>query len=842
MTLHAKDQEQLIASTAMSSEDLTSVKTLQSSKNIFRLLRLPKSLEQAFRVHYRSESTTIVRYSVYGLISLYLLVVLPVGLLIHDPMRNVWLDTAVYPIGIALIIIWLCTKIPQLSNFTELSLRFGVFLSLAGTIYGFLILGNTLLGLVAGCETIYVLMVAFSLLMLRILAALASAIAAFLIALIAANLANIETIWINTFLYFWVPLLISAVTGYLLEHAARREFIQRLMHQHDKLQIVNDLAAMVNDVDDMDAVLSLALARICRHTGWVAGRVLTVDDTHQHTTAHYETSELADHSLATIEELWLSPLSSLVTQVIHSGSAQWQEYNINSTPTPTDPKHTPKMHLVYPVKLDNRVLAVLEFFSMQYEQPDERFLSLMENIGNQLGRVFERKSQQQDMKIRALHDVLTGLPNRAYLFDRLRMEIARSKRDPYYGFCVLFVDIDRFKWINDSLGHLRGDRLLVELARRLQQGIRAVDFAARIGGDEFAVLIEATQDSAQAIAAVEQIKKQLEQPFTMTGHSIHISSSIGIALSAAHYVEPEELLRDADIAMHHAKRNGRGTFTIFADEMREQATGQLKLVAELRQAIQEQQLTLHYQPIVRMDSGLVIGFESLIRWHHPERGMIPPMHFIPLAEETGLIVPITEWVLQQACQQLSIWQHQMGDQTTSISVNLCASYLTQSDMPDQILAAIQAANISPTTLHLEITETQIVGNADICMTNINRLREASVEVYIDDFGTGYSSLNYLASFRVNTLKIDKSFLENLQEGGKDEHIVRAITSLSHHLGMTVIAEGVENYTQMQLLKEIGCDFVQGFLLSKPVESQLATQMLGKKFVLTDVDQRIQMQG
>ncbi|MDE2422274.1 MAG: GGDEF domain-containing protein [Gammaproteobacteria bacterium] len=841
MIINTKNQEQFISPTTIDSEDLTSLKTLRSSQNIFRLLQLPKSLEEAFRVHYRSESTTIVRYSVYGLIALYLLVVLPVGLLIHDSMRDLWLDTAVYPIGVALIIIWLCTKIPQLSSFTELSLRFGVFLSLAGTIYGFLILGNTLLGLVAGCETIYVLMVAFSLLMLRILAALASAIAAFAIALTAAKLANIEIIWINTFLYFWVPLLISAVTGYLLEHAARRDFVQRLMHQQDKLQMVNDLAIMVNDVDDMDTVLSLALARICSHTGWIAGRVSTVDDAHQQTSAHYETPKLIDDTLSAIEQLWLSPLPLWAKQVVDAGSAQWRTYEINSNHT-ISLKHSPKMHLIFPVKLDNRTLAVLEFFSMQYEQPDERLLSLMENIGYQLGRVFERQLQLQDMKVKALHDVLTGLPNRAYLFDCLRTEIARSQRDPNYGFCVLFLDMDRFKWVNDSLGHLSGDRLLVELSRRLQQGVRATDFAARLGGDEFAILITSTRDKSQAIAAVERIKKQLEKPFTMAGHTIHISLSIGVALSAAHYIEPEELLRDADIAMYHAKQQGHGTFTIFTDEMREQAIGQLKMVVELRQAIQDQQLTLHYQPIVRMDSGVVIGFESLIRWHHPDRGMISPAQFIPLAEETGLIVPITEWVLQQSCQQLSIWQHQLGDKTTSISVNLCASYLTQSDMPDQILAAIQAANISPTTLHLEITESQIVGNADICMTNINRLREASVEVYIDDFGTGYSSLNYLASFRVNTLKIDKSFLENLQEGGKGEHIVRAITSLSHHLGMTVIAEGVENYTQMQLLKEIGCDFVQGFLLSKPVESRLATQMLGKKFALTDVDQRNQMQG
>jgi diguanylate cyclase (GGDEF)-like protein len=740
------------------------------NNNIFRLLRMPSNLERAFRADYRGKATSTVRYSVYGLIALYLLVVLPVALLINDPQQDVWRGYAVYPIGVSLFIIWISTQLGRLNDYVEFTLRLGVFVSLSGTIYGAIVLNNTLLGQVANCETIYVLIVAFSLLMLRSLSALSSAIGAFLVAAVAARLNGLHISWVGVFLYFWVPLLICAVTGYLMEHAARRDFIQSLMHQQDKLQMVSEIATLVNDADDVDAMLSLALGRVCAHTGWVAGRVQAMVDAEQSITAQYIGSKLVGGARLDIEKVLLAPLLPWVTRVIDSGAARWQDYNLalGRVDKPNDPQSYPQLHLVFPVKLDNKVLGVLEFFSVRREPPDERLLSLMDNIGYQLGRVFERRRQQRDLKIKALHDVLTGLPNRTYLFDRLRTDIARAKRERGFGFGVLFINVDRFKWINDSLGHLGGDRILVELSRHLQQGVRAEDFVARLGGDEFAILIDAF-DEAQAVVAMERILQQLEKPVTVAYQDIHLDVSVGIAMYAPHYTEPEEVLRDAAIAMSDAKQRGRGTFTIFADDMHGQAVGRLKLAAELRQAIKDRQLILYYQPIVCLSSGRVIGFEALSRWQHPERGLLSPVHFIPLAEETGLIVPITEWVLQEAAQQLALWQ-QAGDQTTSISVNLCASYLTQLDMPDQILAVIAAANIDPSRLHLEITETQIVGNADICMVNINRLREALVEIYIDDFGTGYSSLNYLASFRVNTLKIDKCFLQKLCEGGKDAHI------------------------------------------------------------------------
>lgn len=803
-----------------------------SRLNFFSLLYLPSKLEQAFREDYENKATATVRYSVYGLTALYFLVVLPIALIISDPSKVAWLMYAVYPIGIALLLIWMTTQVAKLKSYAVFSLRFGVFFSLSGTIYGTITLHHTLLGQVAGCETIYVLIVAYSLLMLRTMAVLVSAGAAFLVAALAAYVTQTAIPWISMFLYFFVPLLICSITGYLLEHAARRDFIQNLMQQLDKLRVGNDIAALINDMDEIDAVLAMALGRVCAHTRWIAGRVLTLEDVDHHLSAHYIDNNIPHETLLQIEQIWRLPIPSWAYQVATTGHAQWHNWSDSSAGHSVDHVHSPQLQLVFPVKLDNQVLALLEFFSMSQEQPDERLMSIMDNIGHQLSRIFERKRQQQDQKIKALHDVLTNLPNRAYLFDRLHANIARTQRDPGFGFCVFVINVDHFKWINDSLGHLMGDRLLIELSKRLQ---RASDFVARIGGDEFAIMIEAIEGETQAIAAMERILRQLGHTFTLNDHDIHLSLSIGIALNASHYKEPQELLRDAGIAMYHAKQSGRGTYTIFSHEMHIQAVGRLKTVAELRQAIKAQQFVLYYQPIVDMNNGTLAGFEALIRWQHPERGLLFPNDFIPLAEETGLIVDLTVWALKQACEQLRVWQQQLGYLETTISVNLCASYLTQADMPDQILAVIQAVDIIPSTLHLEITESQIVSNADMCMTNINRLREAQIEVYIDDFGTGYSSLNYLANFKVNTLKIDKSFLEKLCENGNETHIVRVITSLSHHLGMTVIAEGVETAEQLHLLKEIGCDFAQGYFFSKAVPVDIAEQMIATKFDIHNLD-------
>jgi diguanylate cyclase (GGDEF)-like protein len=804
--------------TELASPESARLRSLLSG-GIFDLLRLPQGLERAFRLSYREKATSTVHYSVYGLMALYLMVVLPVAALVDDPQKALWLRYAVYPIGAVLLVIWACTRLERLKAATETALVLGLFACLVGTLYASTALGDSLLGRIATYETIYVLLVGFLLLMLPSAKALCSALAAFFISALMASLTGVALSWL-TFLYFWIPLGLCAVCGYLLEYAARRQFLQGL---------VQEMAALANDGDDLASVMELALGRLCRHTGWVAGRVFW-RDAGQRAVTHYE-PELDGDFLRCIDRMWLSETAPALTdRVIQTGAPAWRPCLAGEGGLPPAlASKAPRSRMAFPIMLGAQVVAVLEFFSQHQEGPKERLLALLDTVGQQLGRTFERKCHQHDLEERALHDALTGLPNRAYLFDRLQAAMAKAKRSPDYRFCMLFLDVDRFKWINDSLGHLNGDRLLIEISRRLLKGVRASDLVSRLGGDEFAILIEDIDDEPQAIAAVQRIQQQLLQPITVGGQNIHVGSSIGVAIHKPHYDEPEELLRDADIAMYHAKQNGRGIYALFVDEMREQAVGRLHREEALRHALEAGQFVLYYQPIVCMSSGRVASFEALVRWQHPEQGLVPPDSFIPLAEETGLIVPLTEWALMEACRQLRLWQQPPHTETVSISVNLCARYLTQPDMPDRVLAIVEAAGIRAGSLHLEITETQIIGNADICQQNIHRLREAEIAVYIDDFGTGYSSLNYLASFKAHALKIDKSFTRQLGEGGKDAHIVRAITSLSQHLGLCVIAEGVETAEQWRCLQALGCHFAQGFLLSKAVEAQAAAQLIGHSF-------------
>lgn len=797
----------------------------QLGKNLLRLSRLPDGLEQEFRADYRSRATAVVRSSVYGLVALYLLVVLPVAFFVEAPMQALWRTLAVYPIGLALLIIWLCSSF--FSRYTEFSLRFGTFLSLLGPTCGFLALGDSLLGKVAGCETIYVLIVVFTLLMLRITDVLGWALAALTLALMASLTLHWVISWINIFLYFLVPLLICVVTGYLLEYVARRNFVQALLHQQDRLRVVNYMASLISDVDDMGTVLTLALERVCNHNGWLLGRVTAVDRVDLAAPVVYAHADL--EALLPRHEglLWCEPASALFAQVVEQGMPCWMGCLHELKDERSDRLWSLHQHLIFPIKLDNRVLAVLEFYAEQAEQPDQRLLSLMDNVGLQLGRVFEHAGQKRELKHKAMHDALTGLPNRAYLFEHLAMEMARAKRHQEDTFCVLFVDADHFKWVNDSLGHLAGDQLLIDLSRRLRRCVRASDFVARLGGDEFAIVIRVLEDSERIATTIECIRQRLLQPFLIASQDILLGLSVGVVMYDASYTEPEELLRDADTAMYAAKKRGRGRFEVFNLDMHEQMVARLRLSAELRTALEAQQFVLHYQPVVDARQGRVTGFEALMRWQHPDRGLVPPGHFIPLAEENGVILPLTDWALRQACQQLRLWQ-QAGDDATCISVNLCASYLAQPDMPDKVLAIAEAAGISPETLHLEITESQVMVNADICMTNISRLRDLGFAIYIDDFGTGYSSLNYLANFRVNALKIDKSFLDQMEAGGKEMHIVQIIIDLAHQLDLSVIAEGVETQAQLARLRDMGCDFIQGYVYSKPVPAQLASDMVRRQ--------------
>ncbi len=428
-----------------------------------------------------------------------------------------------------------------------------------------------------------------------------------------------------------------------------------------------------------------------------------------------------------------------------------------------------------------------------------------------------RKQTESQLLHDALHDALTGLSNRSLFMDRLDHVLAKARRRPEGLFAVLFLDLDRFKVINDSLGHLLGDRLLVEFGRRLLEAIRPGDTVARLGGDEFAILLEDLRESGEAAEVAERIQKDLAIPFTLDGQDVYTTTSIGIAFGVPSYDRPEQLLRDADTAMYRAKVTGKARHEVFDADMHADVLTQLQLETDLRRAVDAEQFLLHYQPILSLTTGRIVGFEALMRWEHPQRGLVSPGDFIPLAEETGLIVPIGWWVLEAAARQMKEWQQRFpASRHLSVSVNLSARLFRREDLHDRVMEILRASGLAPESLRLEITESALMDYVDGSVHMLDALRREGIDVQIDDFGTGYSSLNYLHRFNISALKIDRSFISRLGVVGENSEIARTIITLARNLGIKVVAEGVETREQLHHLKALGCDYGQGFLLSAPL--------------------------
>jgi diguanylate cyclase (GGDEF)-like protein/PAS domain S-box-containing protein len=425
----------------------------------------------------------------------------------------------------------------------------------------------------------------------------------------------------------------------------------------------------------------------------------------------------------------------------------------------------------------------------------------------------------------ALHDTLTGLPNRVLLIERLRHAIQRTQAGAGQ-FAILFIDLDRFKVINDSLGHMLGDQLLIAITRRLSQCLRSSDTLARLGGDEFVILLEKISSQLSVIAFAEKIHKELSLSFNLEGHEVFTAASIGIAYGNRSYTRPEELLRDADTAMYRAKEKGRGRSEIFNINMHTQAVAMLQLETDLRRTVERQELLLYYQPIVSLKNQQIVGFEALLRWQHPKRGIVAPGDFIAIAEETGFIVPIGHWVLQAACRQMQQWRQQHPDLTLTINVNLSSKQFTP-QLIDEIHQILQETQLEARYLKLEITESVLMENAEAAITTLTQLQDLGIGLAIDDFGTGYSSLSYLHRFPIDTLKIDRSFTSKIDTDGEQLAIVRTIITLAWNLGMEVIAEGVETQKQLVQLKALYCDQAQGYLFCKPVGVEMANQLIGK---------------
>ncbi|MET0626041.1 MAG: EAL domain-containing protein [Pyrinomonadaceae bacterium] len=444
----------------------------------------------------------------------------------------------------------------------------------------------------------------------------------------------------------------------------------------------------------------------------------------------------------------------------------------------------------------------------------------------QIQDITDRKRAEEQLLHDAFHDALTGLPNRALFMDHVKMAIQRSRRSGDRLFAALFLDLDRFKIINDSLGHMVGDQLLVGIAHRLEACLRPGDTVARLGGDEFTILLEDLSGTEDAIDVARRVQEAVTQPFNIGGHEVFTTASIGIALSTAGYDRAEELLRDADTAMYRAKMEGKKRHVVFDKAMHDRAMELLQIETDLRRAITRKEFFLNYQPIVNLETGKVASFEALVRWRHPERGLVMPGEFVPVAEETGLIVPLGLYVINEACRQMRIWQKQgLADESVTMSVNLSSRQFSQTDLIDQVSSALRDAGLRAANLKLEITESMVMENIDTAIDMLMQLRNLGVGLSIDDFGTGYSSLSYLHRFPIDTLKIDRSFVTQMTDNAENAEIVRTIVTLARSLDMNVIAEGVETSEQLRQLGSLGCDYGQGYLFSRPVGAGQAVELL-----------------
>jgi diguanylate cyclase (GGDEF)-like protein len=604
--------------------------------------------------------------------------------------------------------------------------------------------------------------------------------------------------------------------------------------EREQQAMLDQLLLGVGDAENAEAALQLAVDRFCAVLGWPVGHVYSADEKssgdlfsssiwHLRTPAQHEpfrrVSDVTAYSaglglpgrvLATKAPVWIED----ITEIRNSPRAKAaREVGL-------------KTGLGIPIMIQQDLFAVLEFFNPQALPPDAWMMEKLASVATRLGRGLERKQYEQRLVHNAFHDSLTGLPNRALFLDHLALSMARARRNPQALYAVLFLDLDRFKVINDSLGHLVADRTLIEVAARLQTMLRATDTVARFGGDEFAVLLDDLREISNVPRMVERIRKELQVPVRLGDQEVYTSASIGVVIGSADYSQPEDILQDADIALYQAKTQGRARYIIFDTGMRERAMQLLQVEMDLRQAMERQELRVFYQPIVSLETGKITGFEALLRWQHPERGLLSAGQFLPVAEETEIIIPISKWVLGEVCAQLQVWQRQfLSDPPVSVSVNLTSRYLSKPDLVEEVTHLIDQSHIDPHSLRLEITESQIMEDPKAISKTLVDLSSYGVQVYIDDFGTGYSSLSYLSNFRVQALKIDYSFIKKLNGDDRDDAIVRAVVGLGLNLGLDVVAEGVETPDQLEFLRTIRCQYGQGYYFCRPVDKDSASQLL-----------------
>ena len=461
--------------------------------------------------------------------------------------------------------------------------------------------------------------------------------------------------------------------------------------------------------------------------------------------------------------------------------------------------------------------------NFEVHDPEAGYMGVRTSIRD----ITERKKMELQLRHQALHDPLTEIANRTLLQDRINQALARSSRHSSgRHWAVIFLDLDRFKVVNDSLGHTFGDKLLVEVSNRLLTCVRSKDTVSRFGGDEFVLVLEDLESPGEAMRILKRVQCEVARPFLVDGHEVQTTASMGVVLSPTQADRPEELIQKANLAMYRAKEAGRNRFHIFNDAMLEQAIRLMNMESDLRRAIANREFHLVYQPIVSLTDGNLVGFEALCRWEHPEQGFISPGEFIPVAEESGLIVELGRWVLEEACTTMAAWRRRnQGMNGEFMSVNISGRQFQRTDLLDQVRTVLDQTRIPPNLLKLEITETAIMADVQVSTKTLNSLKDEGLTLSIDDFGTGYSSMSYLQRFPMDHLKVDLSFVQRIDSNKEDVEIVRAIINLAHSLRMKVVAEGIERVEQKDLLHSLQCEYGQGYLFSKPMDRTSAEALI-----------------
>ena len=631
--------------------------------------------------------------------------------------------------------------------------------------------------------------------------------------------------------------------------------MRELYNKKEQLELLRTMAVAATESRSIEEVLQFSIDRICEATGWPFGHVYMVRPPGEKrglvpTTIWYGAENpslqiFKEETEATEADLGVG----LPGRVLATGRPAWITEIAEDGNFPRL-KAALTARLVagfaFPVVVRSEVVAVLEFFSDKASPPNEFFSQLAAEIGIQLGRVVERRRTEDQLIHDAFHDSLTRLPNRAFFLNRLQQAVALCTGETTNAFAVLYIDLDRFKIINDSLGHHAGDELLIAVTERLlacllrerqananQSSVAVTDVLARLGGDEFTILLMNLGAISICAEFAAKLNRVLAEPFHIAQREIYISASIGIAWSPTGYTSADEMMRDADLAMFRAKAAGAACYAIYDQTMHAQALGRLEMEANLRHGLQHNEYVLHYQPIIELRTGRIVGLEALVRWQQTDSELIYPDKFIGIAEDTGLIVPIGTWVLHEACRAACEWHARFPQETPlTISVNLSARQFGQTNLVAEVASIIQETGINPRSVRLEITESVTMDDADRTIRVLSELRRLGIQFSIDDFGTGFSSLSYLSRFPLHVLKIDRSFVNRMEKDHESLAIVKSIISLAHGLGMEVVAEGTETAAQVAHLTDLGCNYAQGFFYSKPLTSMAICKLLEDRVTFT----------